>query len=300
MYIPYHERKPDYQYTDALKKILEYGVKTGSATDVGTITHVGVQMRFKVENGAPLTTVRDFAPIRKKSPTIWQQAIGELLGFINGAQTQDQLSSFGCHWWRHWVTEEKCKKRDLETGDLGEGSYGHSFANHETAQGSFDQFGGVMLQMKERPEIKTHVITPWQPQFILRTSQHKQKVVVCPCHGWMHFIVHEQGLSLHMWQRSGDMPVGVPNNMIQYFALLLIVARYIGVKPYEFVHTISDAHIYENQIDQVRELIKIEPKPFPTLDFEGIQGKDPRDYRYTDFSLSDYHPNSEINFPVVI
>jgi thymidylate synthase len=96
------------------------------------------------------------------------------------------------------------------------------------------------------------------------------------------------------------MPIGVPNNMIQYFALLLIVARFINLKPYEFVHTISDAHIYENQIEKVKELIKIEPKPFPTLNFEGEDGKHPRDYHYTDFSLSDYNPNSEINFPVVV
>jgi len=300
MYLPYNERKPDWQYTNALKTILEHGVRTGSATGVGTITHVGVQMRYLVKNGAPLITVRDLAPVRKKTPTIWQQAIGEILGFINGARTQDELVKFGCHWWRFWVTEQKCHKRGLETGDLGEGSYGHSFANHETANGSFDQFEGTMLQLIERPELKTHIVTPWQPQFVLRTSKHKQRVVVCPCHGWMHFIVHEKGLTLHMWQRSGDMPVGVPNNMIQYFALLLVVAKYIGVEPYEFVPTISDAHIYENQIKQVKELIKVTPKPFPTLDIKPTGKNHPREYRFDDFTLSDYYPEDAVKFDVTV
>lgn len=299
MYLPFNQRVPNWDYTNALKTILEKGLRTGSATGTGTITYPGVQMRFLVKDGAPLVTMRDLAPPRRKSPTIWQQAIGEILAFINGACTQDEMVKFGCHWWKHWLTEEKCRKRGLETGNLGLGSYGHSFGHYDTSDGPFDQFDGIMLQMKERPELKTHIIDPWQPQFVLRTSKHKQKVVVCPCHGWMHFIVHEKGLTLHMFQRSGDMPVGVPQNMIQYFALLLLVANHIGVPAYEMVHTVSDAHIYENQIDGVRELISRDPKPFPTLEFNP-HGNHPRDYRYQDFKLKDYDPDPPIKFAVSV
>jgi thymidylate synthase len=269
---------------------------------------MGVQMRFPVENGAPVTTLRDLAPARKTVPTVWRQAVGEIFAFVNGARTTAQLEEFGCHWWRHWATEEKCRKRGLEIGDLGPGSYGPAFHNHPTLQG--DGFGGVarvnqfeqvLYQMGQQPHLKTHFIDPWIPSATYRPRNGKnQEVVVCPCHGWIHFLVDaEGGLSLHMFQRSGDMPVGVPNNQAQYFALLLAVAQVLNLKPKELVHTISDAHIYVNQVPGVEEMLAREPLPYPemTID-ESVTNL--FDFRHEHFDLAGYVSHPDIKFPVAI
>ena len=135
---PYSERTVDTQYQDLLREILAKGIRTPSQQGVDALTLIGPKpLHFKLENGFPLITERNMAPkISEKLPvTIWQQAIGEILGFANGARTQEELEKFGCYWWRWWVTKEKCEKRGLKEGDLGPGSYGAAFHDFPTADG---------------------------------------------------------------------------------------------------------------------------------------------------------------------
>lgn len=162
-----------------------------------------------------------------------------------------------------------------------------------SAPHAFNQFAAIIDQIKQRPELRTHFITPWIPQYTTRLDNRQQKVVVCPCHGWMHFRVIKGKLYLHMFQRSGDVPIGVPSNLIQYSALLLLIAHVTGLEPYEYIHTISDAHIYVDQIPAVRELLAREPKPLPTiaLTAEAKQKTNFWDFTRDDFELLNYTPN---------
>lgn len=294
-YRDYNDRTPDEQYKNLIRAILDHGIKGPSpmvdkdGKEINTIDLLGAPvMRFNLlENGVPFLTERSLAGF-------WKGAVGELLAFINGAQTQAQLEEFGCKWWKFWVTEKKCAKRGLEAGDLGPGSYGAAFANFPTSEGAgWNQFAEIIAQMKFRPELKTHFISPWIPQYIIRNPEHQQKVVVCPCHGWMHFRIIDGKLSLVMFQRSCDVLIGCPSNWVQYSALLLAMAEVLNLEPYEFIHMISDAHLYENQLDYVDEILGRESRALPTLKIVNHHDNI-FDFRPDDFELSDYNPHPAI------
>jgi thymidylate synthase len=290
---PLAERIPDTQYQDLLRRIKNEGESMGTQLEVDAISVTGATMRFKLENGFPMITERNMAP-NIKPVTIWQQAIGEIIGFINGARTLKQLESFGCYWWTPWGTEEKCKKRGLETGDLGPGSYGAAFHDFPTADGgTYNQFQNIIEQIKEFPHLRTHFITPWIPQYTIRGTGKTQKVVVCPCHGWIHLRVINNKLTLHMIQRSGDIPIGVPSNMVQYAALTMMIAQATGTIPYEYIHTISDAHIYVDQMPAVDTMLERESKPFPMMKIN-TDKTDLFSFRIEDFELSEYEPHPGI------
>jgi thymidylate synthase len=303
--IPYKkDRVPDTQYRNLLKEILDKGVRTNTQLETDAITLIGPNpMHYKIENGFPMITERNMSPkTSDRLPvTIWQQAVAEIIGFINGARTQEALEDFGCTWWSPWVTEAKCKKRGLETGDLGPGSYGAAFHDFPTAEGEpYNQFKNIVEQIKEHPHLRTHFITPWIPQYTVRGTGKQQKVVVAPCHGWIHLRILDNKLTLHMFQRSGDVPIGVPSNMVQYAALLLMLAQVTGTEPYEFVHSLSDAHIYVDQVDAVEEMISREARPFPTVALNSDK-TDLFAFRRDDFVLDEYNPHPGIkNIPVAI
>lgn len=289
-YLPYDQRKPDQQYKNLLKKILDEGEWSETRQGPRAKTLIGVQMHFNLENGFPVITDRSIQ-------NFWQKPIGELCAFINGARTRDELAKFGCTWWDAWTSEEKTKKRGLEPGDIGPGSYGAAFHDFPTADGgTFNQFKHLVEQIKELPELRTHFVTPWVPQYIVRGEGKEQKVTIAPCHGWVHVRVLNNKLHLHMYQRSGDVPIGVPSNMVQYSALLLMLSHLTGYEPAEYVHTISDAHIYEDQIDHIKELIEREPRKLPTVNLteEGKRITDIHDFRGEHFELSDYDPHPSI------
>lgn len=301
---PLAERAPDTQYRDLLQRILKEGVRTKTQLDTDAITLMGPgSMHFKLENGFPMITERNMAPKESENlkVTIWKQAIGEILAFINGARTLKQLEEFGCSWWGPWGTEAKCKKRGLETGDLGPGSYGAAFHDFPTADGgTYNQFKNIVEQIKEMPHLRTHFITPWIPQYTVRGEGKQQKVVVAPCHGWVHLRILDNKLTLHMIQRSGDVPIGVPSNMAQYAALTMAIAQATGTIPYEYIHTISDAHIYVDQVPAVETMLGREARPFPTMKINTGK-KDLFDFRIEDFELTDYNPHPGIkSIPVAI
>lgn len=290
MYKPYDQRTPDSQYRDIIKRILKDGRFSDTRQGPRAKTLMGVQMHFKLENGFPLITDRSIG-------NFWRKPIGELCAFINGARTREQLAEFGCTWWDAWTSEAKTKKRGLEPGDIGPGSYGAAFHDFPTAEGgSFDQFKHLVEQIKELPELRTHFVTPWIPQYIVRGKGKHQKVTIAPCHGWVHVRVIDDKISLHMFQRSGDVPIGVPSNMVQYAALALMIGHLTGRDVHEYVHTISDAHVYEDQIDKILPMLEREPRRFPTvtLNAEGKKITDIHDFRAEHFELSDYDPHPAI------
>lgn len=290
LYLPFNKRQPDRQYHDVLQSILNKGRWSDTRQGPRAKTLMGVQMHFELANGFPLITDRSLK-------SFWQKPIGELCAFINGARTREQLAAFGCTWWDEWTSEEKTKKRGLQAGDIGPGSYGAAFHDFPTADGgSFDQFKHLVEQIKELPELRTHFVTPWIPQYIVRGKGKHQQVTIAPCHGWVHVRVINDQLSLHMFQRSGDVPIGVPSNMVQYAALLLMLGSLTGYQPYEYVHTISDAHIYEDQVDKILPMLDRPALRLPTVNLttEGKQIKDIHDFRAEHFELSDYEPHPSI------
>lgn len=290
------KRIPDEQYKNLLKFILENGTQTNSQQEVDALTYMAPpSLRFKLSNGFPIITER------KISKKIWGQAIGEIIGFINGAKTQEELSEYGCRWWKYWVTEAKCHKRGLETGDMGPGSYGAAFHDFPTAEGpTYNQFKNIIEQIKELPHLRTHFISPWIPQYTIRGKGKQQKVVVCPCHGWIHIRIIDNKLTLHMFQRSSDTPIGLPANMAQYAALTMMIAQVTGYEPYEYIHSFSDAHVFVDQVEHVKELVQRETKPFPVMKLNP-NVKDLFEFRLDDFELEEYDSNDGMwDIPVAV
>ncbi len=294
IYVPYEERTPNNDYKSTLKFVLENGERDKTQLETDALTYIAPPpMRFKVANGFPIITERNI--------TFWKQPIAEICAFINGARTLKTLEDFGCFFWKPWGTKKKCEKRGLCEGDLGPGSYGAAFHDFPMADGNtFNQFNHVVEQIRELPHLRTHYISPWIPQYIGRGQEKQQKVVVAPCHGWIHFRIINNKMTLHMIQRSADLPVGVPSNMVQYAALLLMMAQITGYEPYEYVHSFSDAHIYVDQISVVEEILSRETRPFPTVEIEPSV-TDLFAFRKDHFKLSDYSPHPAIKeIPVAI
>ena len=291
---PYEERTPDSQYRELLERIMTEGVDVHPIQGEKSKMVLGHQMRFNLKNGFPMITERDL------SGKFMNGALGEHFAFLHGAHTHEQLSEYGCPWWKRWVSEERCAIFNLPEGELGPGSYGPAWAAFPTAEGEpFDQIAHVVQQIKERPYLRTHVISPWIPQYTLQHSGlPPRKVVVAPCHGYLHILVFPETkeISVHHFQRSGDVPVGVVFNIIQYAAFTMMIAQATGYTPKELVYTISDAHIYEGQFEKVNELLARDPKPFPTMTLDPAI-KDLRDFRQEHFVLTDYEPHEAMSIP---
>ncbi|MDQ5893224.1 MAG: Thymidylate synthase [Patescibacteria group bacterium] len=308
---PYSERVPDLQYRNLLEKIMREGVEVKPIQGEKSKMIAGHQMHFLFENGFPLITERDIgdnASIigkdgQEKKVNFLVGALGEHIGFLHGARTHEELKNWGCSWWKKWVTKEKCDIFGLPEGDLGDGSYGAGWTNFPTKEGPpFNQITEVIRQIKERPYLRTHIITPWIPQYTIQHSELKRKVVVAPCHGWLHVLVFPETkeISVHHFQRSGDIPVGVVFNIVQYASFTMMLAQILGYKPKELVYTISDAHIYESQFEKVKELLQRDARPFPTMVITDTSIKDILDFRPEHFKISDYNPHPAMVIPTPI
>lgn len=245
---------------------------------------------YDLRNGFPLITERSLG-------RFWKKAIAELCAFINGATTISELEAFGCNWWDQWATEEKTSKRGLEPGSLGPGSYGGAFHDFPGPTGPFDQFQHLVEQIVELPELRTHFVSPWIPVYQIRGAGKTPGTTIAPCHGWVHVRVLGESLHLHMFQRSADVPVGVPSNMIQYSALLLMLSQLTGYRPATFYHTMSDAHIYADQLEHVASMLTRPARSLPTvtLTAAGQAVTDIHDFRPDHFELADYEPHPAIS-----
>ena len=293
-YLPFDTRVPDTQYRDLLLRIVTTGEEVVTEHDFPALKIIGHQMRFSLANGFPIVTERDVVsePKNGKRPSPFHQAIGELCAFLNGAQTQQEMEQFGCYWWDRWVTAEHTEKFGLQPGDLGPGSYGAAFRRFPTAEGApFDQVRHLIDQIKTRPDSRHHELSPWIPQYVLAGRNGTRRVVVPPCHGWVHVHVNSRtrDLTLTHRQRSADAPVGVVFNLIHYAALTLMIAQVTGYRAKELVYWIDDAHIYLNQLDDVREMLATEPQYFPTVALEP-EITDIFAFRPHHFAVSDYAP----------
>ena len=299
-YLPYSERAPSSEYRDMLRTIRDSGTRVPTKQGVDALAVAGCSMRFPMAQGAAVITERSIGGFASK-------AIGELCAFINGARTLEALAAFGCDWWDAWATPEKTGPRGLEPGDLGPGSYGHAFAHFTTqlddeADAGFDQLPHLIKKLQDLPEDRTALLSPWIPQANHREKDLKSRNTIAPCHGWVHALVFGDKLHLVHNQRSGDTPIGVPSNMVQYNALGLMIEHLTGYELVEYVHWIQYAHIYVNQLEQVDEMLEREPRPLPTLRLTdaGSAVTDIRDFRGEHFEVVDYDPHPAIrDIPVL-
>jgi thymidylate synthase len=293
-YLPVADRPPSRQYQDLLRAIRDGGARIETKQGFDALAVAGHAMRFPMAHGAAVITERSIGGFFRK-------AIGELCAFINGARTLEELAAFGCDWWGDWATPEKCESRGLAPGDLGPGSYGHAFRNFTTrlddpADEGFDQLPHLIKKLKDLPLDRTALLSPWIPNANHREAGVKSRNTIAPCHGWIHALVFGDKLHVVHNQRSGDTPIGVPSNMVQYTALGLMIEQLTGYEFVEYVHWIQYAHIYENQLPAVDEMLEREPRPLPTLRLTESGGRvtDIHDFRAEHFELTDYDPHPAI------
>ncbi len=287
-YKPLSERTPDRQYQDRLLYILDNGELAritpqgiGARTCFGTLA----PMVFDLSNGVPFITERNIG--------FWRKAVAEIIAFVNGARTIDEIASYGCNFWEDY--REKDVGLDLAPGDLGPGSYGPAFHDFPMPNGeTLNQFEQVLEQIRDYPDMRSHRITPWIPFYTARGPRRAVNVV--PCHGELHFRVLNGKLHMRMDQRSADMPIGVPSNMIEYAALLLMMCQVTNYPPGNYIHSFSDAHIYEDQVEKVWKLVKREARPFPILHLDPSV-KNLFDFRAEHFILEEYYPHPSMKIP---
>ena len=255
------------QYLDLIQRVLDEGVHKEDRTGTGTISIFGHQMRFDLSEGFPLVTT-------KKMFT--RGIIEELLWVISGSTNKKVLQEKNVHIWDSWG--------DDETGELGP-VYGKQWRDWEGNNGKhYDQLMMAVDAIKHNPDSRRIIVNSWHVEEIDRMG-------LPPCHCFFQFYVAGGKLSLQLYQRSADIFLGVPFNIASYALLLLMTAQVTGLQPGTFVHTFGDAHIYTNHLDQVRLQLTRTPYELPTMQLNP-EIKDLRDFRITDFTLTNYqcHP----------
>jgi len=308
IYKSLEERTPDYQYHNLLLEITERGRIINPVQGGKSKMICGHEMRFLMENGFPVITERDL------SGHFFKGALAEHLAFLNGIRTHKELVKWGCPWWKDWVTSKKCSDFGLEAGDLGPGSYGAAWAKFPKPDGKFFNQIQTLMEMIEAAKTKklslrTLEVSPWIPFY---TLGKKRKVVVAPCHGWIHvhLFPNEEEIVIEHRQRSADVPVGLVFNMIQYAAFGLMLEYLTGYKFTELIYWITDAHIYEewttedckkkSQISNVAELLKRKPRKFPKVWIEAKGIKNIFDFRPEHFKMDEYNPHPKMFIPTPI
>ena len=271
------------QYLDLVEHVLKNGKQKTDPQKVGNIAVCGYQMRFDLNDGFPLVTTRSM----KGS---FKAMVYELLWFLSGSTRVEDLQKNNVHIWDIWATPEICGPLGLEPGDLGP-VYGKQWrAFNGGGEKPVDQIANLIRDLKTSPDSRRLVVTAWNPAEV-------DKVFVAPCHCFFKFF-HAQGeLSLHLFQRSADVPIGVPFDIAEYALLLMMVAQVTGLKPKEFVYTLSDTHIYLNQIEPVKELLTREPRPLPQVKINP-EVKDIFSFKFEDFTLENYDPHPPVKIPV--
>ncbi len=311
-YKPYGERTPDTQYQELLRDIQKNGqdkvpIHARLDENKGTGHHnskevTGKMLSYDMSNGFPILTERNL----KKA---FKGALGEVIGFLNGAETLEELESFGMPkvWWESWVTKEKCDIWGLPQGHLGGGSYGASLGKFTTGSKEiFNQVDAVMNQMKKMPFLRTHIMTTWNPALSMGDPDQgfPRKVVVAPCHGnFLHFTLFDEKKELQLThtQRSADVPVGLQFNIIEWAALGLMAAHILGYKFTKYTHFLSNPHYYDLQEESVDKLLSRDPRPFPTVRIETDRKIERlQDFRPGDFVVEDYDPHPWLSIPTPI
>lgn len=256
------------QYLDLLGRILEEGEEKTDRTGTGTLSVFGHQMRFDLQAGFPLLTTKK---LHLKS------IIYELLWFLKGDTNVKYLQEHGVKIWNEWADE---------SGDLGH-IYGYQWRSWPCADGScLDQISQVIHDIKTNPDSRRLIVSAWNAGDI-------KNMALAPCHALFQFYVVKGKLSCQLYQRSADTFLGVPFNIASYALLTMMVAQVCGLQAGEFVHTLGDAHIYRNHIEQVRLQLSRTPRALPKMEINP-EVKSIFDFHYEDFSLTEYTPYPHI------
>lgn len=256
-----------HQYLELLDHVLTNGAKKEDRTGTGTLSVFGYQMRFDLQKGFPLLTTKK---IHLKS------IIHELLWFLSGSTNVKYLQDNGVKIWNEWADSN---------GELGR-IYGYQWRSWTGAEGNIDQISKVIHDIKNNPDSRRLIVSAWNVGDL-------DKMNLPPCHILFQFYVADGKLSCQLYQRSADIFLGVPFNIASYALLLMMIARQTGLQPGEFVHTLGDAHIYTNHIEQAKTQLKREPFDLPSMSINK-NVKSIFDYKYEDFNLLDYNAHPHI------
>ncbi len=262
------------QYQDLLRLILERGNRRGDRTGTGTLSWFGHQMRFDLAQGFPCVTTKR---LRLRS------IIHELLWFLRGETNIRALNENDVHIWDPWADAK---------GDLGP-VYGAQWRSWPASDGrTIDQMARVVQQIRSHPESRRLVVSAWNVGDL-------EKMALPPCHLLFQFYVADGRLSCQLYQRSADVFLGLPFNIASYALLTLMVAQVTGLGPGHLVHTLGDAHLYLNHLDQARLVLEREPRPLPALRLNP-EVASLFDFRYEDISLDNYDPHPAIKAPIAV
>ena len=262
------------QYLNLLKHVKDVGFKKEDRTGTGTLSVFGYQMRFNLSDGFPILTTKK---IHLKS------VIHELLWFLSGNTNIEYLKENNVTIWDEWADEN---------GNLGP-VYGHQWRSWDAADGSsVDQISDLINQIKTNPDSRRLIVSAWNVGEIA-------KMKLPPCHAFFQFYVANNKLSCQLYQRSADIFLGVPFNISSYALLTMMIAQVCDLELGDFVHTLGDAHIYLNHMDQVKEQLERSPKPLPNMKMNPLV-KDIFSFKYDDFELVDYDPYPLIKAPVAV
>ncbi|MEQ8603330.1 MAG: thymidylate synthase [Marivibrio sp.] len=262
------------QYHDLLAHVTAHGLEKGDRTGTGVRSVFGWQMRFDLSDGFPLLTTKKLHV---------RSIIHELLWFLAGDTNIKYLKDNGVSIWDEWADEN---------GDLGP-VYGHQWRSWPAPDGrAIDQIAQVLEQIKTNPNSRRHLVTAWNPAEV-------DKMALPPCHCLFQFYVGDGRLSCQLYQRSADIFLGVPFNIASYALLTMMVAQVSGLKPGDFVHTLGDAHLYSNHLDQAAEQLTREPRALPTMRLNP-DVTDLFAFRFEDFALEGYDPHPHIKAPVAV
>lgn len=260
------------QYLALVKDVLQGEVRT-DRTGVGTISVFGRQLRFDLRDGFPLVTTKK---VHLKS------IIHELLWFLRGETNIKSLKEVGVSIWDEWADSE---------GELGP-VYGKQWRSWEGPRGKVDQIERLIHGIKTNPDSRRHLVISFNPADI-------PEVAPPACHTLFQFYVSGNELSLQLYQRSADLMLGVPFNIASYSLFLMMVAQVCDLKPKEFIHTFGDVHIYQNHIEGAKLQLTREPKALPKITINP-EVKNIFEFRYEDFTLSDYDPHPHIKFEIAV
>jgi thymidylate synthase len=262
------------QYLDLMRHVLDHGHPKSDRTGTGTVSVFGYQMRFDLSRGFPLVTTKK---CHLKS------IIHELLWFLKGDTNIRYLKENGVTIWDEWADEN---------GNLGP-VYGYQWRSWPAADGRhIDQISQVVDQLKRTPDSRRIIVSAWNVGEI-------ENMALPPCHAFFQFYVADGKLSCQLYQRSADIFLGVPFNIASYALLTMMMAQVCGLQPGDFVHTLGDAHIYSNHMEQVNQQLSREPRALPTMKINP-EVKDIFGFRYEDFVLEGYDPHPGIKAPVAV
>ncbi|MFA4868156.1 MAG: thymidylate synthase [Pedobacter sp.] len=262
------------QYLDLMQHVLDHGTQKHDRTGTGTISVFGYQMRFNLQDGFPMVTTKK---LHLKS------IIHELIWFLSGDTNIKYLKDNGVRIWDEWADEN---------GDLGP-VYGSQWRSWPKPDGGhIDQIAQIINTVKNNPDSRRIIVSAWNVAEV-------ENMALPPCHAFFQFYVADGKLSCQLYQRSADIFLGVPFNIASYALLTMMVAQVCGLQYGDFIHTLGDAHLYNNHIEQAKLQLSREPKKLPTM-YINPEVKDIFNFKYEDFTLTDYDAHPHIKGAVAV